>query len=317
MVTKRLEENNKKPKFSWRLVALLSSLLLLLATFVVTVNYVLMKAVPHTVQEQTITPKYSTSNHKTTNNTPINYRLQTQTFLDILKSCIQNQECNIYFQHIGKTGGTTIENRFYPKLWEPSWYADGIMNKFLNNTNRYCNKKFMSLQVDGKKSRQVIEMCRNKKSRMGKPTVVLTAIREPISRLLSFIHQQCNENSKLRPKEIQKACRNCNYEDDVEIWDDIANRSNNVYYQYQNLKLFATLENTKVLYIDTHDIDDLFNKLLEWMPEWEGDVILGKNEKQLFNPEKLQLCSFGLKSPMIKALKPSLEIYSNLTLGIF
>ena len=175
----------------------------------------------------------------------------------------------------------------------------------------------MSLQVDGKKSRQVIEMCRNKKSRMGKPTVVLTAIREPISRLLSFIHQQCNENSKLRPKEIQKACRNCNYEDDVEIWDDIANSSNNVYYQYQNLKLFATLENTKVLYIDTHDIDDLFNKLLEWMPEWEGDVILGKNEKQLFNPEKLQLCSFGLKSPMIKALKPSLEIYSNLTLGIF
>lgn len=58
-----------------------------------------------------------------------------------------------------------------------------------------------------------------------------------------------------------------------------------MYYKYQIFRSFAQLEKTEVLFIDTQDIDDLFNKLLELMPKWEGDVILGKSDEKVFNPE--------------------------------
>lgn len=248
-------------------------------------------------------------------NKAINYYLQTQAFLNTLTSCIQNPECNIYFQHVPKTGGTTIEKRLYPKLWEQSCCTQKIMKNFYQNTSHYCRKKFISLQVDGKQFKRVVQKCRNIDSRVNKPIVVLTTTREPIGRLLSGIHEICNKNLWTRSDNAKKACRTCNYDRDEEFWLKFTIISNEMYHDQYNfvLRSLALLENVKVLYVDTRDISDLFDRLLQLMPELEGDVILG--DENTFNPEALKTCNFGLKSAMIKALSPSLDIYRNYTLG--
>jgi len=273
-------------------------------------------AISKSIMTTTTTTNNNKSNDINTSSTKaINYYLQTEPFLNTLISCMKNQECNIYFQHVPKTGGTTIEKRFYPKLYEKSCCTQKIMKDFYKKPYHYCNKKFMSLQVSGRDFVKVVDKCKNIKSRIDKPIVVLTATREPISRTLSGIHQICNENLWTRSDSVQRACRICNYEHDTEYWMTFTDRANKLYRdQYWSLQTLATVENVNVLYIDTQDLSDLFNRLLERMPKWEGDVILGQSTT--FNPESRDTCSFGLKSEMIKALRPCLDIYRNLTLGI-
>jgi hypothetical protein len=75
----------------------------------------------------------------------------------------------------------------------------------------------------------------------------------------------------------------------------------------------------QVLMLDMADIDNFFQHLDDVLvssgEKWSGKNLRVPREQGTFNKEKLGVCSFGMKSQMIKSLKPSLEAYRSLTLS--
>jgi hypothetical protein len=49
----------------------------------------------------------------------VTYHLQPMRFTDSIASCILDVDCHIYYLHVGKTGGTTIEGFFSNVIFPP------------------------------------------------------------------------------------------------------------------------------------------------------------------------------------------------------
>ena len=121
---------------------------------------------------------------------------------------------------------------------------------------------------------------------------------------------------------------------DREIWDGYVNETNRIYEELlrMNQQLKADLTKKKktrpvdVLMMDMYDLDEFFRGLDEALVLSQSGVSnRGDNNTDILrmplsisahNKEKLQICNFGLKSKMIKLLKPSLTAYRNLTLSL-
>jgi len=247
-----------------------------------------------------------------------------------------------------KTGGTTMERILFKMLppiitGEGNFTAKELTNtdphrlpQFAKHPHAYCEQaKFSSYQATGKKFKEIIETCRRIST---KRYVTLTAYREPIARTLSLIHQQCNKNFEKRREELRNACTRCRYNDgeetdaqsinDNKVWDGFTEMTNDAYTELLdfNMHLKEELNRNKesppvqVLMLDMADIDNFFQHLDDVLvssgQKWNGKNIRVPRKQGTFNKEKLGVCSFGMKSQMIKSLKPSIEAYRSLTLSL-
>ena len=265
---------------------------------------------------------------------PINFYRDPDAFVSAFASCASNQGCRIYYHHVGKTGGTTVETRMFD-LFPPgfkhgtsSCCGDKAMDRFRERTDDYCDAKFTSYQVEGGHFRDIVSECMSDRSEGedsgagggridGRPperrsAIALTSFREPIQRTLSSIHQTCNKNKSRRREETRAACERCSYdiEEDRAVWDGLIKRTNLL---YEGIALVSrmVIGGVQVLTIDTVDVDNFFTRLRSALsPRWEVST------SGVRNTESLSLCNFGMTSDIFRALTPSETIYRNLTLGI-
>jgi hypothetical protein len=147
---------------------------------------------------------------------------------------------------------------------------------------------------------------------------ILLSFREPSHLTLSTIHQVCNKNVQSRPPELQRACRNCDYDKDADAWEFIVNDVNTIFTSISQFVSQMT-ESVPVMTIEMADING-FLKQLQHRLESSGafpnkNVKSAIGEERHANPEDLSLCSFGMTSAMFKGLEPSRLVYRDLVLG--
>ena len=264
---------------------------------------------------------------------PINFYRDPDAFVSAFASCASDEGCRIYYHHVGKTGGTTVETRMFdlfPPKFEHGTSCCGhtAMDRFQERRDDYCDAKFTSYQVKGGHFRDIVSECMSDRSEGeaggvdggridGRPperrsSIALVSFREPIQRTLSSIHQTCNKNKSRRREETRAACERCSYdiEEDRAVWDGLIKRTNLL---YEGIALVSrmVIGGVQVLTIDTVDVDNFFTRLRSALsPRWEVST------SGVRNTESLSLCNFGMTSDIFRALTPSETIYRNLTLGI-
>jgi predicted nucleic acid-binding Zn-ribbon protein len=280
----------------------------------------------------------------------VHYHWHPQQFTNIVKDCIFDDDCGILYHHVFKTGGTTMEKIFFkmlpPSIRDANFTAYELMRtdpkripQFSKHPRAYCvQAKFTSYQSSGEKFKEIVKTCLDISKT--KRYVTLSTYREPISRTISFIHQHCNKIFDKRSEKLQNACLRCRYNDknvtedesrdDKEVWDGYTNQTNNAYDEllHFNKHLKEELIGNKksrsvdVLMMDMEDLDKFFRGLDEVLVSSQPKLsknklrVPFKKEGEHSNKEKLEVCSFGMKSQMIKSLKPSLEAYRKLTLSL-
>lgn len=202
-----------------------------------------------------------------------NYHQDPDSFVaSLVDDCIQpspstttNQSavCHLYYWHVGKTGGTTLETTFWSEhVFGPpvrDTMRDTCCNKPLeqrvqHHLAEYCASKFVSLQVSGTAFREFVRKCHqyhhdeqqqnhqatsnhhNNTTHGAEQSLpqhheirVLVSFREPSHLTLSTIHQYCNKNLETRSPQLLSACQHCQYETDAPYWDYIVTEINRVY----------------------------------------------------------------------------------------
>jgi len=253
----------------------------------------------------------------------INFLRQSDTFIRILSDCLQNDECNVFYLHIGKTGGTTVEARMFsafPFDDTNTCCGKSHMNRFYERKEIYCQAKFTSYQVSSRHFQEVIHNCMNFKKQQAMNTtsssspqaVALISIREAASRAVSYIDQMCNKYFETRDLEVRKACKYCNYEKGskfAEVFDTVTRKTNSRYQSIMDLTKIS-IPNVEMMLFDMIDIDSIFTMLENRMDNHSFPLHLKKNEKST------AICNFGMKSEMFKSLALGQEIYRNLTAGM-
>lgn len=141
--------------------------------------------------------------------------------------------------------------------------------------------------------------------------IILATFREPHQRTLSYIHQHCNKYFRGRPKELQEACKRCDYHNDTAFWNQFVGEKTNEQYEDLSILLSSQVPNTQVLYVDLADLGGLFSDLYN---ATEQHRAFDPNMTHR-NPEKVDLCNFSFGSGMFKVLRPSTELYREWTLG--
>ena len=283
----------------------------------------------------------------------INYNLKPELFTSTISQCLLDEQCRIIYHHVGKSGGTTLENTFFhmypPKV--QSCCGPKLLGKLANNDTsreKYCTAKFSSYQIIGSLVEGLVKSCMrinsldvadtssdskiensnttaNIKSKddHGHPprrprAVVLTTYREPISRTLSSIHQLCNKQSHKRSNETLEACNECRYDFGKNVWDKVLNMTND---HFEGVAEVASLRipDVQVVSLDMVDISPALDRLRERLPldakKLKVKDIPAVPITQWRNPERKSVCSFAMTSEMIKSLGVAQTIYRNLTAG--
>lgn len=252
---------------------------------------------------------------------PVFYHLQRQPFVRAFGDCLTDTECTIQYLHMYKTGGTYLESALATMTndWrtKKSCCGELVIERFLESPQSYCNAPFASYQVTPDNFRDVIlKTCKETST---KKTVVLVTYREPVAWTVSYIHQLCNKNWHKRSERIREMCKRCNYYDDSKEYDNIIRER---FLQLAQGILFnATFITSRKnralnrLALDNVDLDSFLKDLQNYLPpEYRHRLSLAKTIDN--NLEKKQLCDFKVPSTLIKALKSSLRLYRNLTLGL-
>jgi hypothetical protein len=205
---------------------------------------------------------------------------------------------------------------------------DKLMGNFLSSPDKFCLASFQSYQVLPSKFPTILETCQRvyeKQNVTNHRMQLLVSIREPISRTLSFIHQQCNRNGRRRPKELLQACNRCNFDQDKDVWLGFADRTNKEYEDIHSLMASRVImdadekeplkinRSIPVLALDLDDLSPFFQELKGILPDTHNNRF---HRKSTFNKEELDRCNFHMSSEMIKALSKSTRSYRNLTLGV-
>jgi hypothetical protein len=263
----------------------------------------------------------------------VTYHLQPMRFTDSIASCILDVDCHIYYLHVAKTGGTTIESIFsnviFPpqgrrETWMPSCCQASMMERFDSSQRKYCSRHFTSVQIPPQNYTQMVQTCMSLHSKSHENTgtrpqraIALASLREPIALTLSHIHQICNKRPEERSAERKDACKRCDFDKDTKHWMGWSYRTNMIYANF--VKYFVhnsylhEQTNIEVLMIDTADMTLFTDRLKQTLPEQFETSFL--KETHISNKELKGVCDFAMKSPMLKALSPGVGIYRNFTFG--
>jgi len=277
----------------------------------------------------------------------INYNLKPELFTATISECLLDEQCRIIYHHVGKSGGTTLEDTFF-HMYPPkhsSCCGSKLLGRLANyeeSRKTYCTAKFSSYQIIGAHVPGLVKSCMRINSmdglesegqntsstngNIGKDgrasqqprSVVLTTYRDPISRTLSSIHQLCNKQSKKRTNETLEACNECRYDFGTAVWDRVANMTNE---HYEGVAEVASLRipGVQVISLDMVDISPALDRLRERLPldakksRIKGVPVVPVPEWR--NPERKSVCSFAMPSEMIKSLGIAQAVYRNLTAG--
>ena len=244
------------------------------------------------------------------------------------------KNCHLMYHHLPKTGGTYIASKLFPMFENGTRYKSNewccheiLMEKFYNNTQEYCTQKRIGIyEVWGDEYYEVLETCR--KLYPQELYVGLISIREPIQRTLSLIHQQCNSGYSKKNSLYQEYCRNCTYntESSISFWDPTF--VNNTNRQYLSTLDFierqqqpsvggegrssssSSPSTIPLFYVDSSMINDFFTRLSHGMRLRNSTLL--DNAREIVNVENRSICDFGMKSSMIKKLRPSIDAYSTI-----
>ena len=263
----------------------------------------------------------------------INYHLQPDLFTSAISNCLLDEQCRIIYHHVGKSGGTTIEDTFF-RMYPPelkSCCGGKILGKLANDDKareKYCTAKFSSYQILGKYVKGLTKSCTriitnatedDQHDPGQRPrSIILTTYREPISRTLSSIHQLCNKQSEKRKNETLEACTECRYDFGTDVWDHVINMTND---HYEGVAEVAALQipDVQVISLDMIDISPALDRLRERLKadadRMDRDGIPEVPMTRWRNPELKSVCSFAMTSDMIKSLGTAQAVYRSLTSG--
>jgi len=194
---------------------------------------------------QTVNATTSSSPMKNLNiNDRFIFAMDPTSFVDGLSDCIQDPNCHVLYHHVQKTGGTFLASTLYPLLNNNS-YVDSFwcchenyMKKFRRKPERYCRLPLGVYEVWGDEFAEVVETCQayydninnnnNNDSNNVQRAIVLQTVRDPVTRTVSWIHQQCNKNYE-RMEEYQAVCDRCDYYQDQVVWDEFIDKQIHIY----------------------------------------------------------------------------------------
>ena len=210
-----------------------------------------------------------------------------------------------------------------------------MMQRVNGNVSHYCeHNKFGIYEVTAHQYSSVIQSClnhtnfqqqREHDTLTGPNDIIgLMTIREPIQLTLSQLHHQCNKNFKQKSLQEQKMCKSCNYLKNQTYFMEYVKQTNLVYLdiarEIPTLLSFldgqreSNRETLDVIYgmmiLDQADLDPFFKSLESRLPQGVS-IPEGRG-----NEENTKHCYFGITSHMMKALRPSLEIYRYLSSGL-
>lgn len=191
------------------------------------------------------------------------------------------------------------------------------MKKFFRHRQEYCNRKFLSHEVNATAFFSLVKDCVDKwPSEIGLSqdfrVVVLSTFRDPIQMAVSLIQQLCNKNLEKRSESLLKACKACRYDEETEEWLKVIDF---VTLQLQNSYQVATWNTTsdrisdqnrrlQILTLDSTDLDDFFRA---WLPKLWNEA----NTSHL-NPEDVSFCRFAAPSVMLRAMDRAQAFYRQL-----
>jgi hypothetical protein len=295
------------------------------------------------------------------------FHRNSTSFIELVGACVSDDECQIFFYHIQKAGGTNVGSRLYNWLNNDNkndsdiqsssdhdhdknkhmqvfrskdWCCkDTLLKKMYHDPDTYCHQKFSTWEHREGEFEEAVRFCTNRQqqqqqdlsqqgldgnkrpsAKLFSKAIILATYREPISRTLSFIHQQCNHNLSHKPRELQDACHRCSYPADPHVWDSLVNDTNRVLESIQtfsksDLIAESSKDGTRVdglFLMDMTSITFFFEALEQQLNMNTSFIPPGKpnTEKNHSN------CDFGITSTMIKGLSFGSHIYQNLTQGI-
>jgi hypothetical protein len=313
---------------------------------------------PRTVAEAAASQKYHPDEFQV-DALEVQYPVETAFYLhrpekvvQMFKDCEADENCFITFDHIPKSGGTSLEtalSKVFNVSYGTSCCNEGIRDYFREKKEHFCQSKFSAWQLDHPLFMEILDTCFQLNVEKNRRVLVLISYREvgcgamapssyhdiapeslthflshfpylvctqPISTIMSFIHQRCNKNFDKRAPAIQEACNVCHYESHTEVWDRFAESitahlagawrvMNLVQDEGENsTKYEFPLDRMQVALMEPNDIDSF---LKAFHPEM-------KFEKA--NPETLDRCNFRIPKHYLDKLVPAGEWYRRLVARI-
>lgn len=178
-----------------------------------------------------------------------------------------------------------------------------MLEKFRNETERYCAEKFTSWQVSKNKFTEIVETCH--KIRPKSRTVVWTTFREPISTYVSLVHQMCNKNVYKREPHHARACEVCDFTNETApVWLEYAQSVElQIKGAYHTSHYFLNDDRVTSVTMEPNDLNGF----------WKAFT---NDNMRPSNKEENSLCSFRPTSQLVKSLREAQDVYRRLVSGL-
>lgn len=275
-------------------------------------------------------PSSSSSEQSAANEHHIAFHLRDNDFVQEVADCLHsNSTCHIIYRHVGKTGGTGIQNFFWKLLDIPSRDTccnHKMIQNFRNDSADYCAQPFQSYEVFAGFDRMV-QTCDEEHYQRTETNgrinnqvsahrlIILTTLREPAERLLSKIHQWCNKNIEKRDPEFTAACQRCNFVEDEDRWMKIAREQGSKEDRVMVKQSLGSLYDYPHLWLDLSDINTMIRQLRSHFSQPQHQAVFDWYFGQQHNPESFTTCRFLLDSGLFKGLGESKAVYKDFLTG--
>ena len=124
-------------------------------------------------------------------NNYVNFHRNPNSFIETLSDCLVDDKCNIFYHHVQKTGGTTLENRMFSafpfhesRTKHRTCCGRKVIRDFDRKQKYYCQSKFTSYQVSSSQLKTVVSTCMELNSKVSDASkaIVMTSVRDPETR---------------------------------------------------------------------------------------------------------------------------------------
>jgi hypothetical protein len=232
--------------------------------------------------------------------------------VQLFQDCHADHLCHIAYHHVPKTGGTTMEvalHAIFGQRQEDSCCNERMMERLETNPKHYCEEKFSSWQVHAPDFFAMMHRCFRRVKNQRRALVVVT-LRDPVSLLLSYIHQRCNKNWESRSAAVQQACRVCRYENSTQEWDKVATlvtRQLQGAWQVARLQTNITSIPVDAIQVVLLEPVDLNSFLKKWQPHREFPIV---------NAEALTRCNFQPTQALVDRMAVAQTWYRRLVANV-